>query len=93
MRNDGDDVIRVGATQNDEMCNFYVMYWVDGDELPTNAYCFTDGPPRWSWAQFEGIDTEQVPANASLVPGTDVAIQATEQLFDYSEEALKEVSG
>ena len=31
--NDGeiaDHDVRIGPTNNDEMCNFYLMYWVEG---------------------------------------------------------------
>ena len=93
MRNDGRDVIRVGATQNDEMCNFYIMYWVEGNELVEDAYCFTDGPPSWSWKQHDGIDVDDVPYNASLVPGTDVMIYSRELLYgDTTEERFNKAS-
>ena len=32
--NDGEIVdhdVRIGPTNNDEMCNFYLMYWVEGE--------------------------------------------------------------
>ena len=26
-----DHDVRIGPTNNDEMCNFYLMYWVEGE--------------------------------------------------------------
>ncbi|PNF35453.1 Peptidylglycine alpha-hydroxylating monooxygenase [Cryptotermes secundus] len=39
-----------GLTNNDEMCNFYLMYWVERDSPLQKKYCFTDGPPFYYWA-------------------------------------------
>lgn len=38
-------------TSDDEMCNFYVMYWTHGSEGLNLKQCFSYGPPlfRWSW--------------------------------------------
>jgi peptidylglycine monooxygenase len=36
-------------TNNDEMCNFYLMYWVERDSPLQKKYCFTDGPPFYYW--------------------------------------------
>lgn len=33
MYNFRDHNVRVGATGKDEMCNFYLMYYVDGDRI------------------------------------------------------------
>ena len=30
MVNHLDHDVRIGPTNNDEMCNFYLMYWVEG---------------------------------------------------------------
>lgn len=56
-------------TGNDEMCNFYMMYWVDGDHIMKNSYCFTEGPPGWNWGKFPNINADGAPMNASIVPG------------------------
>lgn len=40
---------KVGPTNKDEMCNFYVMYWVEGKEPLEQKYCFTMGPPFYYW--------------------------------------------
>ncbi len=34
-------------TGNDEMCNFYIMYWVDGDQLLDDPICRSVGPPYY----------------------------------------------
>ncbi|KAK4322508.1 hypothetical protein Pmani_006733 [Petrolisthes manimaculis] len=31
------------------MCNFYLMYWVEG-EPQQKKYCFTPGPPFYHWS-------------------------------------------
>lgn len=49
MVSDRKRVTKVGPTNLDEMCNFYVMYWVDGREPLNQKYCFTMGPPFYYW--------------------------------------------
>lgn len=41
------------ATNEDEMCNFYLMYYVDNDEPLDMKYCFTAGPPYFYWKNPE----------------------------------------
>lgn len=57
----------VGATADDEMCNFYMMYWVEGqvwrmsrryhddiclqDKL-ANERCVSVGPPVYNWGRI-----------------------------------------
>ena len=43
----------IGATNNDEMCNFYLMYYVDNDEPLNMKYCFSSGPPYFYWNNKE----------------------------------------
>ena len=38
-------------TGNDEMCNFYMMYWVDGDQLLEENVCASRGPPYYYFAE------------------------------------------
>ena len=40
-------VTEVGPTGEDEMCNFYLMYWVEGRDTIQPNTCFTRGPPTW----------------------------------------------
>jgi len=49
MVNHHDHDVYVGQTNNDEMCNFYIMYWVKGKDVVDKRVCFSPGPPYWSW--------------------------------------------
>ncbi|XP_036330065.1 peptidylglycine alpha-hydroxylating monooxygenase [Rhagoletis pomonella] len=40
----------VGSTNEDEMCNFYLMYYVENDEPLNMKYCFSQGPPNYYWS-------------------------------------------
>ncbi|XP_066903999.1 peptidylglycine alpha-hydroxylating monooxygenase isoform X1 [Halyomorpha halys] len=51
MKSDRSFVTSVGAKNINEMCNFYILYWTEGDSLLTNKYCFTEGPPYYYWKQ------------------------------------------
>ena len=31
------------------MCNFYMMYYVDGDKALSDKYCFSSGPNVYYW--------------------------------------------
>jgi len=42
----------VGATAQDEMCNFYMMYWVDGHKKLETERCFSLGPPVYAWDRW-----------------------------------------
>jgi len=55
MVNNRDQVTWIGATNNDEMCNFYIMYWVHGKRPVHPNICFSPGPPDWSWHQSAGL--------------------------------------
>lgn len=39
----------VGNTNKDEMCNFYLMYFVEEGEPLQQKFCFTQGPPYYYW--------------------------------------------
>ncbi|KAJ8947140.1 hypothetical protein NQ318_002501 [Aromia moschata] len=41
---------QVGPTNNDEMCNFYLMYYVENDTPLEMKYCTTEGPPYYHWS-------------------------------------------
>merc|ERR1711874_271300 len=55
MVNDRDTTTYVGATKEDEMCNFYIMYWVKGMLPMDQTTCFSRGPPTWSWGGWAGL--------------------------------------
>jgi len=62
MINEGDKDVFVGQTRKDEMCNFYIMYWVEGDELPSDTFCFSIGPPFYAWDGHEfGQSLKNIP--------------------------------
>lgn len=50
MVNNRDRITYIGATKEDEMCNFYMMYWVKGKAPMEKGSCFSAGPPMWSWS-------------------------------------------
>ncbi|GBN28555.1 Peptidylglycine alpha-hydroxylating monooxygenase [Araneus ventricosus] len=41
----------IGPTGEDEMCNFYMMYYVDGDKPLAQKYCYSSGPPTYYWSK------------------------------------------
>ncbi|CAB3240256.1 unnamed protein product [Arctia plantaginis] len=51
MNNTNDYPVRIGATNKDEMCNFYLMYWVENDTPLEKKYCFSAGPPYYYWTR------------------------------------------
>lgn len=53
MDNYQDHYVRVGSTGNDEMCNFYMMYYTNGDKILEKKFCFTSGPPLYYW-RYDG---------------------------------------
>jgi peptidylglycine monooxygenase len=52
MKNFRDHTVHVGPTGDDEMCNFYMMYYVKGDRILNSQSCFTPGPPRYHLDDF-----------------------------------------
>ena len=62
MVNKNDWPVFAGPTNDDEMCNFYIMYWVKGGSPISPATCFTPGPPKWSWGGWEnGAGLKNIP--------------------------------
>lgn len=62
------------STQNDEMCNFYMMYYTEeGDKTMPSTYCFSQGPPDYYWASDPKMaaNIKTIPETASVIPGTD----------------------
>ena len=60
--NSHDHDVHIGTTGKDEMCNFYIMYWVKGKEPLDQRVCFSPGPPFWSWkrsARLQNIPDEE----------------------------------
>lgn len=70
--NTRDHRVYIGATGNDEMCNFYIMYYTEGELLKNNV-CFKNGPPFWYFNDFadsngNGLDLNKIPDDISQVP-------------------------
>ncbi|XP_075969155.1 peptidylglycine-alpha-hydroxylating monooxygenase [Anticarsia gemmatalis] len=51
MNNTHNHPVRIGATNKDEMCNFYLMYWVENSTPLEQKYCFSAGPPYYYWTR------------------------------------------
>ncbi|CAH2050049.1 unnamed protein product, partial [Iphiclides podalirius] len=65
MENNQGRHVKIGSTNNDEMCNFYLMYWVEKDAPLKKKYCFTDGPPYYYW--------ENAPEGFNLIPDREAS--------------------
>lgn len=77
MKNFVDRTVHIGSTGDDEMCNFYIMYYVKGDKILSNNNCFSYGPPYWHLDRFRdskghGLDMDRMPKDASEVPADQV---------------------
>lgn len=51
-----DSYTYVGPTNLNEMCNLYIMYYVENDTPLEKEYCMSDGPPRYSWKKNERLN-------------------------------------
>lgn len=61
-----DRYTEVGPTNKDEMCNFYLMYYVHNDtplEIPS---CFNVGPPQYTWDNDMQLNNVQNAESSSL---------------------------
>ncbi|XP_785956.3 peptidylglycine alpha-hydroxylating monooxygenase [Strongylocentrotus purpuratus] len=45
---DRDETTYIGMTGDDEMCNFYIMYYTSEEQLPTMKSCYGDGQYKWA---------------------------------------------
>jgi peptidylglycine monooxygenase len=52
MKNPSEHTVYIGPTSDDEMCNFYFMYYVDGDHILDDNMCVSSGPPNWYFENF-----------------------------------------
>jgi len=53
-------ITKIGSTNEDEMCNFYMMYWTKGNSLK-NKYCFSSGPPFYYWNRSSNPSLNNIP--------------------------------
>ena len=54
------------------------MYYVDGDELPHQKYCFSQGPLNWNWRNFyfrHRLQLARAPDTISMEPETGTMYQ------------------
>ncbi|CAH8855785.1 unnamed protein product [Trichobilharzia szidati] len=87
MKNDEDKVIPMGSTRQDEMCNFYVMYWVDKDNEDQlydekNQICYVGDE-----SDIENEMKNMYELSISQFPWTDFDFQAEvddEPLFEFN---------
>ncbi|KAL0278431.1 UNVERIFIED_CONTAM: hypothetical protein PYX00_000255 [Menopon gallinae] len=69
MKNHLNKWVLVGATRDDEMCNFYLLYYVEGTTPLERKYCFTQGPPSFYWGKSDGLNNiPNVEASQLLTP-------------------------
>lgn len=64
------------STNEDEMCNFYMMYWSDGKILNRKT-CFSLGPPFYYWSRDRLKNIPDKDAS-SLAVGTSAKEQGIE---------------
>lgn len=64
MESNRQRVTKIGATNEDEMCNFYLMYYVEDDEPLDMKYCFSPGPPYY-WKNNPSANFNHIPNDAS----------------------------
>lgn len=55
INNNENHKIEMGATSEDEMCNFYIMYWTEGPALSDNV-CYSPGAPNYRWGREAGLN-------------------------------------
>ncbi|KAI5639692.1 putative peptidylglycine alpha-hydroxylating monooxygenase 1 [Phthorimaea operculella] len=65
MNNTNGYPVKIGATNKHEMCNFYIMYWVERDSPLEQKYCFSPGPPYYHWTN--------APENFNRIPDLDAS--------------------
>ncbi|XP_031845532.1 peptidylglycine-alpha-hydroxylating monooxygenase [Nomia melanderi] len=54
----------IGGTRTDEMCNFYLMYYVENDDPLSMRYCFSPGPPTYYWKDADLFNIPDVEASS-----------------------------
>jgi len=69
MVNTKDKNVYIGSTNEHEMCNYYLMYWVHGHRPVHPRTCFTRGPPLWSWGgRVYGAGLDNIPDLEASIP-------------------------
>lgn len=77
------------------MCNFYIMYYVKGDQILNSNLCATNGPPFWSFASFvkddqlNQLNLNAIPDDISQVP-SDQEMELMSEMDQHNN--MKEMS-
>jgi len=68
--------VSIGSTADDEMCNFYMMYYVEGDRILKRKYCFSSGPPYYYWTSDRRVGEvpDAVDRDASYLSESDAKV-------------------
>ena len=64
MVNTGDRLVETGTTHTDEMCQYYIMYWVEGPKTLDMKICKSQGFPFYSWSSGfagRGVMLQNIP--------------------------------
>ena len=68
------------------MCNFYIMYYVEGNRIMRDSYCFSAGPPQYYWYRSpfaDEMNLKHIPKTASVIPGTDKVIKVRHWFYGF----------
>jgi len=95
MENTRDHTVYIGGTNEDEMCNFYIMYYVKGHKTLKTNVCYTSGPPFWYFKDYEGndgsrLDLRVVPKDISEVPAEQEENMANDEHMNMSHQDSKQ---
>ncbi|XP_069748524.1 peptidyl-glycine alpha-amidating monooxygenase B isoform X3 [Narcine bancroftii] len=87
-------VTRIGRTSKDEMCNLYIMYYMDAKHAKPYMYCLQDGSPEL----FKHIPPEAnipIPYSSNMLMQGHHAVPHLEEVVNWPGEKLKlgQVSG
>lgn len=56
MHNNLTETVKIGMTGDDEMCNFYIMFYTDTmDRILSDKVCFSPGPPNYYWQYMMSV--------------------------------------
>lgn len=88
MENTGDKDVSIGATQKDEMCNFYMMYWVPAADIGKDGehMCFSSGE-LWNLVPAE------IAAASATIPGTGRMLAEMNREMDRMDRMMEQMLG
>lgn len=71
------------------MCNFYIMYYIEGNEALKENTCASSGYPYFRWNEYFRGD-EDIPREASVVPGTNTILEESQNRLFYGDYISKD---